>query len=649
MPATPLIPARPRLSPDGTPYSDVFDDVYHSSAGGVGQARHVFLGGNSLPERWRGRETFVVLETGFGLGLNFLATWHEWRNDTARAKQLHFISVEKHPFSATDLRTLHRSWPEFAELSAELLAAWPVLVPGFHRLHLEGGRVTLTLLFGDVEDCLLRLRAAVDAFYLDGFAPAKNPRMWSPQVFKALARLARPDATLATYAVGAAVRDGLAAAGFAAASRPGFGPKREMLVGRYAPPSHLARQLSNPVQPAGRAVVIGAGLAGAACAERLAGRGWQVDLVERHEAPAREASGNHAGILMPVLSRDDNFASRLSRAGYLYALRQLQRLTEEGLAVAWSKCGVLQIARDPRHAQQQQEILGELGYPAEFATYLDADEATRLAGMPVAGGGWLFPGGAWVRPPSVCRALLERAGERLHAQFSRSAVGLERDGDEWRVHDGPGRTLARAPVVVLANGTDALQFPQASALPMQRVRGQVTLVPASALPSLAIAVCREGYATPPVEGFACAGATYDFDADPTPRVSGHEENLDRLERLLPGVAHGLDAAALNGRVGFRAVAPDRLPLVGALPCQEGGRDLRDARLADMPRWPGLYALTGYGSRGLAWGLLAAELLASQLNGEPLPLESDLIDGIDPARFLLRALRRGASSGSLKNR
>jgi tRNA 5-methylaminomethyl-2-thiouridine biosynthesis bifunctional protein len=640
MTATPLYPARLKLSPDGTPYSDVFDDVYHSSAGGLAQARHVFLGGNGLPERWRGRERFVVLETGFGLGLNFLATWHEWRNDPARAARLHFISAEKHPFGAADIRTLHRSWPEFDALSSELLAGWPVLVPGFHRLHLDNGRVTLTLLFGDAADCLPRLRAAVDAIYLDGFAPSKNPGMWSPQVFRTLARLAGPDATLATYSVSGAVRDGLTAAGFVVEKRAGFARKREMLAGRIGAIRRSPGPQSGPVVPGGRAVVVGAGLAGAACADRLASRGWHIDLIERHEAPAQEASGNHAGILMPVLSRDDNFISRLSRAGYLYALRELQRMTDEGLPVAWSGCGVLQLARDPRHAEQQREVLRALGYPADFVTLVTADEATKHAGMRVAGGGWLFPGGAWVRPPSLCRGLLERAGQRLRGQFSETALDLEHDGEEWCVRDEQGRTLARAPVVVLANGADGLRFPQASALRIQRVRGQVTHLPASALPSLSLAVCREGYVTPPVEGFACCGATYDFDDDPGSRISGHEANLERLERLLPGIASGLDPAMLAGRVGFRAVAPDRLPLVGALPSEDPGHDLRDARLADVPRWPGLYALNGYASRGLAWGLLTAELLASQLNGEPLPLESDLVDATDPARFLLRAHRRG---------
>lgn len=228
-----LIPARLALNSDGTPFSGEFGDVYHPADGGAGQARHVFLAGNGLPERWRGRKMFVILETGFGLGLNFLATWAEWRADPERCARLHFVSVEKHPFTAPDLATLHAPHHEFAPLAAELRQSWPPLVAGSHRLHLDGGRVALTLLFGDALDCLRRVEASVDAFYLDGFAPGKNPVMWSHPVFRAVARLAQAGATLATWTVASSVREALAAAGFTTEKRPGFGRKREMLTGRY--------------------------------------------------------------------------------------------------------------------------------------------------------------------------------------------------------------------------------------------------------------------------------------------------------------------------------------------------------------------------------------------------------------------------------
>src|SRR5882672_5912476 len=261
----PLVTARPRFAADGTPYSELYDDVYHSAAGGPQQARHVFLAGNRLPERWAGRERFVILETGFGFGLNFLATWQAWRRDPARCGRLHFVSLEKHPFTLSNLRVLHSRYPEFENEAAQLHACWPMLVPGAHRLELDAGRVVLTLFFSDIK-LLRELRLAADAIYLDGFSPARNPDMWSHALLRAVSRLAGPGATAATWSVAASVR----------------------------------------------AALESAGLAVAAICERLCARGWQVRLVERHAAAAQEASGNHAGSFHPLVTPDDSVFARLT-------------------------------------------------------------------------------------------------------------------------------------------------------------------------------------------------------------------------------------------------------------------------------------------------------------------------------------------------
>ena len=231
-----LQPAVLEFAADGTPVSSAYGDVYHAAQGGPAQARHVFLAGNGLPARWAGRARFTVLETGFGLGLNFLSTWAAWRADPARCARLDFVSVEKHPFQAADLARAHAgwfaAWPEAAALSAELCAAWPALAPGTHTLALAGGALRLTLLFGDACEVLPVLDLAADALYLDGFSPARNPELWSPEICAALARCTVPGASLATWSVAGGLRRALAAAGFALERRPGFAGKREMLVGR---------------------------------------------------------------------------------------------------------------------------------------------------------------------------------------------------------------------------------------------------------------------------------------------------------------------------------------------------------------------------------------------------------------------------------
>jgi tRNA 5-methylaminomethyl-2-thiouridine biosynthesis bifunctional protein len=634
MSASHLVPASLAFV-DGVPYAEPFGDIYHSADGGLGQARHVFLAGNGLPVRWRGRRRFVILETGFGIGLNFLATWQAWRDDAGRPAVLHYVAIDKHPFTADDLVRLHALWPELAELSEALRTAWPPLVPGFHRLLLDNGRVVLTLAFGDIDDCLPQADVAADAFYLDGFAPARNPDMWSPALLTRLHRHAAPDATLATYTVSAVVRHALAQAGFICEKRPGFGSKRDMLAARFAPRWPLA---SRPETGLRRAIVIGAGIAGSAACERLAARGWQITLIERHSAPAREASGNLAGIAMPLLSKDDNRTSRLTRAAYLFTLNLWRHLGGIGAAFSGEACGVLQLASDADDALAQGTIATLRRYPAGYAQWLDAQAAAPLLAGERSDGGWLFPDGGWVHPASLCEAMLAACKGQVETRFAHSAAGLERSGDQWLVRDVNGAVIAQAPVVILSNGTGATAFPQTNGLPLSAIRGQVTHLPAAALPTLSVVVCGEGYLTRPSHGVSCIGASYDFDGDPALRQDSHDGNLARLARILPKAAEGVSDAAVAGRVGFRCVTPDRLPMVGALP--DGAATIRGSRLRDVPRLPELYGLLGYGSRGLIWAPFAAELLAASLEGEPLPVEHELAVALDPARFALKSWRSG---------
>ncbi|MFN6962077.1 MAG: tRNA (5-methylaminomethyl-2-thiouridine)(34)-methyltransferase MnmD, partial [Rhodocyclaceae bacterium] len=346
----PIIPAELAFDGNGTPFSASFGDVYHSASGGLEQARHVFLAGNDLlggTSRWRNRPSFSILETGFGLGLNFLVTWQAWRDDPARPDRLHYFAIEKHPFRRDDLARLHARFPSLAPFASDLQKSWPSLIRGFHRLHFAGGAVTLTLIFDAVQTAANDIAGQFDAFYLDGFSPAKNPEMWSAKLCEALAWLAAPGATLATWTVAGDVRRNLSAAGFTLERRPGFGAKREMLVGRYTGGAVLPA----PTSSGKRIAVIGAGIAGLACAERLAARGCEVTLFERRSHIAAETSGNHQAILLPALAVDATRLSRLNQVAFLYALRRLDDLAAAGHAVAHGLCGVFQIARDAAHAK----------------------------------------------------------------------------------------------------------------------------------------------------------------------------------------------------------------------------------------------------------------------------------------------------------
>ena len=586
MPA-PLVPAQLQLH-DGVPYSEAFGDVYHSIGGGPAQARFVFLQGNEVEKRWAGRGRFVILETGFGLGLNFLATLQAWRGQPGR---LHYVAVEKHPFSLQDLRTLHARYPEFSKEASELHSIWPSLVPGGHRAELQGGKVVLTVFFADI--AIVRdLRLSADAFYLDGFAPAKNPDMWSPALMRSLSRLAAPGATAATWSVAAPVRHALEAAGWDVEKHQGFSGKREMLSARVRNGKEFPKRDR-------RATVIGAGLAGAAICERLCSRGWEVTLHERHAEPAMEASGNHAGAFHPVATPDDSLFARLTRAGFLYALPQWKKYA----GLRWDACGALQLAREDREEDSQKKAAA--GQPAEYLQYVEREAASRHAGVPLAAGGLWFPQGGWIQPRSLVRSQLEACGDGLKVFYSDEKHEIGKDE-----------------LVILANSSDAVKLHPVPHLRLRRVRGQLTYIPEDRIEPPRVVVLRGGMLLPPVEGLCVAGASFDIDDDdPLPRESSHAGNLERLRRIIP--VEG-DFSSLEGRVAFRSVAPDRLPVVG--------------KIADN-----VYGAFAYGSRGLVWAALAAELLASELEGEPLPLEGKLADALSPQRFARRALRRGAGS------
>lgn len=540
------------------------------------------------------RRALVLLDTDFdGARFGAACAAHGGR-------RLHYIALVPRPVDASHL-------PE------QWRAQWPLCVPGLHRMVSHDGLVTLDVLIGEPDACLAQLSARIDEVLL----------AWVPAAVAVLARLMVDGGLLHALHLDEAQRAQLQQTGFV------FDESRLRAV-FYARRAEYAAV----TVPERRAIVIGAGVAGAAACERLAARGWKVTLIERHAQPASAASGNLAGIFMPLLSKDDNIATRLTRAAYLYSLRRWKELGGIGAAIEGAQSGVLHLARDGAHAQVQRQIAASGLYPREFARWLEAPEASAMLGAPAPDGGWWFAQGGWARPSSVCAAMLDACGTLLTRRFSSSALRLERGDQEWLVHDADGALIAAAPTVILAAGTGAVDFEQAAGLPLDAVRGQVTHLAEGSLPSLPFVVCREAYMTPAYQGVVCVGATYAADADSSLRMDSQHDNIAKIADILDLSPF---EAPLAGRTGFRCMAPDRLPLAGALP--DPGVPGRRERLRDVPRWPGLFGLLGYASRGLIWAPLAAELLACQLEGEPLPLESQLAAALDPARFLLRERRR----------
>jgi tRNA 5-methylaminomethyl-2-thiouridine biosynthesis bifunctional protein len=641
MKTRPIVPVTLHVNDDGVPTSPEYGDVYHPRQGAFVQARHVFLSGNALPSRWQGRTHFVVMETGFGLGNNFLATWQAWRDDPKRPQQLVFLSVEQQPFRTEDLRRAHANSPA-PELAGLLVDAWPPLTHDLHTLEFEQGRVRLLLALGDLHAWLPELVARVDAFYLDGFAPVRNPRMWEDRVFKALARLAAPGATLATWTSVGAVRHGLRSAGFEVRKVEGRDGKRHITLARYAPtftPRHApARQAAASTRR--HALVVGAGLAGCAMALALAREGWTSTVFDRQAAPACETSGNPAGLFHGIVTPEDGAHARFNRAAALLARQVVDEAIARG--VPGQRQGLLRL--DKGEVGTLRERLAALGLPGDFVQAADAAQAHELSGLPLQQPAWFYPGGGWVDPSALARSWLAQAGDQARLQPRTAVSTLRREGEGWALLDADGRVIDSAEVVVLANAGDALRLlgATASGWPIASVRGQLSWLDAPALRNLALPsrpIAGAGYVVPMAAGRLLFGAASQHgDEDPSVRESDQRANLAQLSRLLP-IPEDIPATALHGRTGWRSVADDRLPVVGAVPDRSKEGERQDqARL--VPRVPGLYVFTALGSRGITWAPLAARVLASLICGSPPALGADLVDAIDPARFTVRQARRG---------
>ena len=643
----------------GRPRSRVFDDVYFSDQSGLEETRYVFIEQNRLSERFAALsagEKLVIGETGFGTGLNFLCAWQLFEQQAVAGARLHFISVEKYPLSPADLQRALALWPELKAFAEPLLAQYVAIHQGFQRLVLDHGRVTLTLLIGDALEQLPQLDAQIDAWFLDGFAPAKNPEMWTAELFAELARLAAPGSTISTFTSTGWVRRLLNAAGFKMRRTPGIGHKWEILRGAFIAwpaetpaPAAVKPWFARPPQHLGErhALVIGAGLAGCASAASLAARGWQVSLLERHADLAQEASGNPQGVLYLKLSAHGTALSQMIVSGFGHTRRLLEHLHR---GHDWDDCGVLQLAFDAKEAERQAKLAA--AFASDLLQPLDRLQAQAIAGIALEHGGLFYPEGGWVHPPALCR--WQAAHPQVQLLAHREVLQLRKVDQLWQAWDGE-TLLASAPVVILAGAAQIKQFAQSADLPLKRIRGQITrLAQTPQSQSLGTVVCAEGYVAPARLGEHTLGASFDFKSDDlTPTIAEHLGNLDMLKDISPDLVERLhiselDPEQLQGRAAFRCTSPDYLPIVGPLAdsqafTQAYGALAKDARqVPDHPcPWlEGLYVNSGHGSRGLITAPLSGELLAAWLDNEPLPLPRSVAEACHPNRFALRQLIRG---------
>eukprot|EP00435_Cladocopium_sp_Y103_P077083 s1_g822.t1 len=633
---------------DGSPQSTRFDDIYFSSDDGLAETAHVFLKGNALPDAWTDCDHFTIGETGFGTGLNFLATWTLWRKTRKPDQHLHFVSVEGFPLSKEELSQALQKWPDLAPLASELVAHYPAPHTGTHLLHLSDN-VSLTLCEAEVLPALRQLEARVDAWFLDGFSPSTNPDMWSDAVFVEVARLSQVSTTFATFTAAGAVRRSLAAQGFAVEKVKGFGRKREMLVGRMAePPSHKASKPWYRVGPASApkdVLIVGAGIAGAATAYALKRRGVQARILDS-EGLGAGASGNPAALFMPRFSVEPTPEDDFHIAAYLHAERVMQSLQREATEVLFDPRGVLQFARTKSEADRFKKIAARAPLPPGHLELIAAEELSDVAGFDTGFPAFLYPRAGVVRPHALLKVLTR------DVEIEQTAVGSVAPHDgQWTLNESGSDS---ADALVLANGPGITDFAETAWLPLEPVLGQITDLPPGTLSPQPHALVAGSYLISHSDGSALTGATYELgrEADQTaePTTVGHQHNLADLAQVFPSFETALatlNPDELSGRVSFRAQVPDRVPFAGPAPNHEAYLSAYDRlrhgdRFASYPPaaiHPGLWLIGGLGARGFTTALLLGELLAAQIAGTPQPLPRDLAEAVHPARFIIRALRK----------
>lgn len=569
-------------SEDGRPRSVLYDDIYYA-ADGPAESRTVFLQGCGLPEAWAGRRRFTVAELGFGAGINLLALLQLWRAARPPEGRLHLFTVEAHPLGPDDAARALAAFPELADLAGPLRSPWPGGARGFERREWPELGVTLDVATAEVADALASWDGQADAWFLDGFAPARNPEMWRPEVLDLVSARSAPGARLATFTVAGAVRRGLEARGWSLTRAPGHGAKRERLEGRLG-------GAGRPAPAAPPVTILGAGIAGASLARAFARLGSRCTVID--PAPGSGASGNPAALVSPRLDVGGGPGARLHAQAFARAADLYGAETPEAVIAR----GALRLGSGAKDTARNQALARADWFRPGALQPLEAEAAEARLGSPAELA--LFMRDALtVRPAAVLEAWLAGAGR----------------GPDPKEADG---------IVCVATGMGARAWLEPGAL--EPVRGQVSWTEQVRLPGHAASW--GAYAIPTADGGLLFGATHARGSEAVEATPEDDAaNLAGLAQRLPAAAEAAAASRLRSRAGVRAAAPDRMPLAGAGP----GR-------------PGTFVLSGLGGRGFTTAPLLAEHVAALALGAPSPLPRELAQVVDPGRFAARATRRAGA-------
>lgn len=616
--------ARIHFNAQGTPVASDFDDIYFSNDDGLAETDYVFLQNNGLPDRWLDHQHayFHILETGFGTGANFLLCWQRFaeyraQHPGAACQRLYFSSFEKFPLSLADLTQALAVHSKLGKHCQQLLKAYPAAVAGCHRLVFDDGHVILDLWQGDVNELLPQVpdQNQVDAIFLDGFAPAKNPDMWQESLFNQLFRLSKPHTTLATFTCAGLVKRGLLNAGFSIKKIKGYGRKREMLIANLAATSATksASQKSISDEPI---VIIGGGLAALCTAYTLISKGLKVTLVCADAAVAQGASHNRQGALYPNLPVQQTLVGQWHCQAFHFARQFYQQCQAQHIDFPMAFCGLLHLATTPQLVERQQKMALKQSWPSDLVRFVDAETASALAGIPLTHHGIYIEQAGWLSPQAFCQAIYQYLAQQADftAHFNCAITAIRANEAYWQVQSTAKQFLAQH--VVVATGADLTHLPPLALLPVNRVRGQVSHLQSSKLAALKTVICHKGYLTPSWQNIHCAGATFERDAAVAEVTAADNVlNVSVLEQQLNSKTWLDDLQVVSAKAAFRATLPDHLPLAG-----------------ELTQTPGLWVHAGLGARGLLFAPLIAEILAAELTHEPLPLTDNTLSMLSPERF-----------------
>lgn len=671
---------------EGQLISREYDDIYFSSENGIQETQYVFLDQNQLKERFESlpeNGQFTIGETGFGTGLNFLATCLLWEQYAPKTASLFFISVEKFPLPIEVIQRVLSPWNIIDQWKQELLQNYPATLSGTHHIHFSKN-ISLTLIINDAQSGLQSLIAnpflsenykqdarqwhGIDAWFLDGFAPSKNPDMWTEELFKTIAALSHSQTTLATFTAAGIVKRGLKTVGFSVNKISGYGRKREMIIARYFSSEEKEKKVSDfisnksgispwtlkqnyqPTPKTNSIAILGGGLAGCHTAKKLAEAGYRVTLYERGTI-ASGASGNAQGIVYAKLSSSMEPQGAFNLFSLMYAQRYYRDYWQTHSPKQGDQCGVLQLSFDEKTVTTHKKVAHFFKDHPQLVRYISATEASKLANTSIDFPALYFQQSGWLAPQQVCRWLLQN--DNITIKENVGIQSLQQSDQGWQLQTSLN-THEYVDCVVICNAYDANELLPENTLPIKKIRGQVTHYPqSSALNNdLQLAVCGQGYIAPS-DDIHCIGASFNLGETSTElNINDHQSNIEKIASQVPDIIDQLAwpseaLEALSGRVSFRCTTPDYLPIVGQLPIFSDMQE-RFARLqydaSKIPNrcgryYPNLFMNIGHGSRGLCYTPLCSEIISSQISGAPPPLAQTLLQKLNPARFLIRDLIR----------